>query len=105
MPSPLSIISLTMVSTQRYPKAACFKTKGWPHYFSIQMMMPSSVHTRGTNMFHPLQDNPENDEQEEHEKAEGGEVMGTKLGFPMYLGPHQMMGKQLTPFYTLSPHP
>jgi hypothetical protein len=69
----LSILhySLTIISTQRYPKAACFKTKGWPHYFSMQMMMPSSVRTRGANMFHPLQDNPENDEQEEDGKAEG----------------------------------
>jgi hypothetical protein len=57
------------------------------------MMMPSSVCTRGVNMFHPLQDNPENDEQEEDGKAEGGEVMGTELGSPMYPGPHQTMSK------------
>jgi hypothetical protein len=69
----LSILyySLTIISTQRYPKAVHFKTKGWPHYFSMQMMMPSSVHTRGANVFHPLQDNPENDEQEEDGKCKG----------------------------------
>jgi hypothetical protein len=53
-------------------------------------------------MFHPLQDNPENNEQEEDEKAE---VIGTKLGSPMYPGPDQTMSKQLTPFYMLSLHP
>jgi hypothetical protein len=42
------------------------------------MMIPSSVHTRGTNMFHPLQDNPENNEQEEDEKAERGRGDGDK---------------------------
>jgi hypothetical protein len=84
---PLSIISLTIISTQRYPKVAHFKTKGWPHYFSMQMMMLSLVLTRGANMFHLLQDNPENDEQEEDEGAGGGEVMGIKLGLPMYPGP------------------
>jgi hypothetical protein len=79
VPSPLSIISLTIISTQRYPKAVHFKTKGWPHYFSMQMMMPSLVCTRGANVFHPLQDNPENDEQEEDEKAEGGDGDETGL--------------------------
>jgi hypothetical protein len=80
VPSLLSIILLTIISTQRYPKAVCFKTKGWPHYFSMQMMMPSSVCTRGTNVFHPLQDNPENNEQEEDKKAEGGRGDRDKTG-------------------------
>jgi hypothetical protein len=44
------------------------------------MMMPSSVHTRGANVFHPLQDNPENDEQEEDGKAEGGRGDGDETG-------------------------
>jgi hypothetical protein len=72
MPSALCIISLTIISTQRYPKAAHLETKGWPYYFSMQMMMSSSVCTRGMNMFHPLQDNPESDKQEEDKKAEWG---------------------------------
>jgi hypothetical protein len=46
----------------------------------VKMMMLSSVHTRGTNMFHPLQDNPENNEQEEDEKAEGGRGYGDETG-------------------------
>jgi hypothetical protein len=57
-----------------------FKTKGWPHFFSMQMIMQSLVCTRGTNMFHPLQHNPENDEQEEDEKAEGGKGDRDKTG-------------------------
>jgi hypothetical protein len=44
------------------------------------MMMPSLVHTRGANVFHPLQDNPENDEQEEDRKAEGGRDDGDRTG-------------------------
>jgi hypothetical protein len=45
------------------------------------MMMPSSVCTRGANVFHPLQDNPENNEQEEDGKAEGGRGDGDETGF------------------------
>jgi hypothetical protein len=50
--------SLTIISTQKYPKTAHFKTKGWSHYFGMQMMMPSSVHRRGVNVLichrHPV---------------------------------------------------
>jgi hypothetical protein len=55
---------------------------------------------RATNMFHHLQDNPEN---KEDEKSEGGEVRGKKLG--SILAPYQMISNKLTPFYMLSPHP
>jgi hypothetical protein len=44
------------------------------------MMMPSSVRTRGANVLHPLQDNPENDEQEEDGKAEQGRGDGDETG-------------------------
>jgi hypothetical protein len=70
------------------PKGCALQTKGWPYYLSMQMLMLSSVCTRGANVFHPLQDNPENDEQEEDEKTEEGRGDGDKTGLLMYPGPH-----------------
>jgi hypothetical protein len=60
-------------------KGYMLQNKGLATIFQ-QMMMLSSVHTRGANVFHPLQDKPENNEQEEDEKAEGGRGDGDKTG-------------------------
>jgi hypothetical protein len=49
------LIFLLILSIQRYPKAARFKNKGWPHYDIMQSIMLLQSHTKGTNVSHPMQ--------------------------------------------------
>jgi hypothetical protein len=51
----LSSNFLLILSIQRYPKAARFKNKGWPHYDIMQSIMLLQLCTKGTNIFHPMQ--------------------------------------------------
>lgn len=49
--SPFIFVLSLLMTHQKHPKASTFRNKGWPHYYSVQSLVPTLA--KGSHVFHP----------------------------------------------------